>query len=609
MLAVSVISLISCSKENGGTVASVGLSISDSANSNGKWASGDALVATVTKGGSVVASNVSVSMKDPSSGSMYLTLADLEKTAHDIVVCFSNKVIPEGQNSSTRDFLVGTSTFTPKSASQSLSMAFTPASCKVNVSVRNENQDYSGWNLENVSLTAPSAISGTLSVDGGKAKLVSSEKSTILYEISSPSALRTKAQTVAFRVFPSIGKGSNISISYTLEKDGKRVEIKHDLTSPSATESGGEVTIQETIPATIDGEWSASGSGVKYANVFPGKEWETATPESRGYSSAKLENFRKTLQTSFKTTSLMVAVGGKVIFSYGDVTENVRIASCRKSLLSTLYGKYVENGTIDLSKTLRELGIDEAEDSWGGSLNWDGGSLLESEKDATIQDLLTARSGCFHKPANSGDDHDTMTASDRGKYKHGEYYLYNNWDFNCAGGVFEQLTGKDIYVAFKEDIADPCQWQDYALANQKKTAEYTGASKFPAYHFWISTRDMLRFGHLMLNQGNWDGTQVVSKEWVEKITTIFTPRAQMHPASRLTKQFDYGYLWWLFCKEYTGYDPDIFEGGFTATGSGGQYITVLPKLDMTFAHKDKNQNTSDKETIMKIARYLAACKE
>ncbi|MBQ0144711.1 MAG: serine hydrolase [Bacteroidales bacterium] len=611
-LTVSSLLLASCNgKEEGGSLDSVVVTVTDGANRSGKWTSSSDVAAIVQKAGKTASTVVKFNVKDAQSGVLHATLPDMERAEYRMTVYSPSLLsLPSDQDQSTSEILVGKGTFTPKGKSADVRMDIPSICARVVVNVRSESTDYSGWNLENATLTGPSAIAGKVSIDGDAPKVVSDESNSVFFDIETPTALRTKAQTVTFKILPSLMKGNAASLKYTLEKEGSRVEITHALSFPENSVADGSVTINETIPAEISGDWSAQGAGVKYTSVFPGKDWETTKPESRGYSSAKLEVFRKQLASGFKTTSLMIAVGGKVIFSYGDVTENVRIASCRKSLLSTLYGKYVENGTIDLNLTLRDLGIDEAEDSWGGvELNWDGGKLLESEKDATILDLITARSGCFHKPANSGDDHDSMKASDRGKYKHGEYFLYNNWDFNCAGGVFEMLTGQNIYAAFKEDIADPCGWQDFSLSNQKKTEEYKGASQFPAYHFWISTRDMLRMALLMMNKGNWDGKQVVSKEWAERITSIYTPRAQMHPSSRLTKQFDYGYLWWLFCKEYSGYDPDIFEGGFTATGSGGQYITVLPKLDMVLAHKDNTFSTNDKETLLRIVRLVAACKE
>ncbi len=595
-------------KEDGGSAVDVArITVTDSGNTIGKWDRNSSIAADVTSAGKSIASGRTLTLSDATNGTMTFTLTNLSGNGCTLLVYSpASKSIASGQNSSTEELRAASSSFTPKKE-VALSMNIAAVSASVTVSVNNENSAYSGWNLENVSLKAASAIAGTVDFSSSSPVLSSGSSNEIVYEFSSPSALRTKAQKAVFNIFPSISNGSNITLCYLLEKNGKRAAISHNLKFPQQSSAGAAISINETIPENIEGDWSAEGSGVVYTNVFPGRTWEETSPESRGYSSSKLDQL-KTYLRSISTTSMMVAVGGKVIFSYGDVSENVKIASCRKSLLSTLYGNYVKDGTIDLNKTLAELGIDEDENSWGGSSNWDGGKLLESEKQATIKDLLTARSGIFHKPANSGDDHDYMSASDRGKYTHGTYYLYNNWDFNCAGGVFEQLTGKDIYAAFKTDIADPCQWQDYDLAKQSKTEEFKGASKFLAYHFIISTRDMLRMALLMLNKGNWDGKQIVPQDWAELITSTYTKREDMHPSYRLTREFEYGWLWWTFCPQYTGYDASIFEGGFTATGSGGQYITALPALNMVIAHKDKSK-TMEKSTYYGIIKRLAACKE
>lgn len=380
--------------------------------------------------------------------------------------------------------------------------------------------------------------------------------------------------------------GRRFRLDYTFSKDGREEVVCHDVVGMNLYESY-TITLEERIPSIIAGRWHMAD--------YPGENWETAVPETMGYSSAKLEELRKYIRENRTTTSMMVIVGGKVIFSMGDLEEPVRIASCRKSLMSMLYGKYVENGTIDLDATLEELGID------------DKGGLLPIEKKATVRNLITARSGVYHPAANDGDD--TKHAPERGSVEPGSYYLYNNWDFNCAGGVFEKLTGKDIYDAFKEDIADPVGMQDYYIDNQHKTGITDPTlSDFLAYHFWLSTRDMARVAYLMLHKGNWNGTQVLSEDWVRTISSVYTPRAEMNPASRHKREFDYGYLWWIFCKDFPGYDESVYGGGYTATGSGGQYMTVLPALDMVIAHKDKSERTEKSEYYKLIAK-VAACRE
>ena len=292
--------------------------------------------------------------------------------------------------------------------------------------------------------------------------------------------------------------------------------------------------------------------------VTPGAEWEKGKPEDHGFDSAVLAKVPDYIRAkNLGTTGLMVVSGGQEIFAYGDVKEVSYIASCRKSVMAMMYGKYVRNGTIKLSETVGELGIDDV------------GGLLPSEKRATVRDLISARSGCYHPASNPGHKAEGLP---RGKTMPGEKFVYNNWDFNVAGTVFELKTGKTIYEAFYEDFAQPLQLQDWDLKRHKRTGD-AAKSIHLAYHFHFSTRDMARLGELMLRKGNWGGKQIIPADWVEE-------SLQMH--STLPEGGGYGYMWWLEAdKKY----PDAFRGAFAAHGMYGQRITVFPALDTVVAHK------------------------
>lgn len=175
------------------------------------------------------------------------------------------------------------------------------------------------------------------------------------------------------------------------------------------------------------------------SKVFPDSTWlKHDTIEKVGYDSKKFNEINRFIIDSLNTTGLVVIVDGKILFDYGDIDELSYIASCRKSILSMIYGKYVENNTINLDKTLEELEFDDIQ------------GLLPIEKKATVRNLITARSGIYHPASNEGSDNKNNPG--RGSMKPGTYFLYNNWDFNAAGAIFEQQTGLNIYDAFKKDI-------------------------------------------------------------------------------------------------------------------------------------------------------------
>jgi CubicO group peptidase (beta-lactamase class C family) len=298
--------------------------------------------------------------------------------------------------------------------------------------------------------------------------------------------------------------------------------------------------------------------------TFPGRSWETDETAANGYRPELLAAVKGRL-SSLPTTSLMVVTGGKVVFHYGDVTEVSYLASARKSILSMLYGKRVAAGTIKLNQTLEELGIDDV------------GGLLPIEKSATVEDLLTARSGVYHAAGSPGSDSSGTPA--RGSKRPGTYFYYNNWDFNLAGAVFERLTGSTVFAAFEKDLAIPLQLEDFDPSRQRMLG-VEDQSRYLAYHFFLSGRDMARLGLAMVRNGTWQGQQIIPADWVKASTTPRVPAADITGPLK-DGPLDYGYLWWL---------PNQKRGpewarSFLAYGNYGQFILGLPALDTVIVHR------------------------
>ena len=269
-----------------------------------------------------------------------------------------------------------------------------------------------------------------------------------------------------------------------------------------------------------------------------------------------------------QTSSMRVLRRGRIVFDYGDPGEVSYLASARKSLVAMLYGPAVTRGTIRLDRTLAQIGID------------DMGGLLPVERGATVRDLLMARSGIYHPAANAGDA--SALAPPRGSVRPGERFLYNNWDFNALGAIYEAETGRNLYRAFGEDIAAPIGLEDWR-ADLQQMRNDTGKSKYPAHHFGLSTRDMARLGQLMLDRGRWRGHAVLTERWVRESTALHTSAARVARESPFMPQLGYGYLWWVF-DPATEIQRDL-RGAYTASGAYGQFITVVPRLALVIAHK------------------------
>ena len=312
--------------------------------------------------------------------------------------------------------------------------------------------------------------------------------------------------------------------------------------------------------------------------VFPGNEWQEVKDVSKhGFNPDKLaeaEKYSKTIDTA----AVMVIKDGYLISQWGDTKRKYLTHSTRKSFLSALYGKYVESGVIDLDSTMEDLKIDDIN------------KLSKEEKQATVRDALKARTGIYHT-AEAENDWMHGKKPERGSYRPGEFWVYNNWDFNVLGTIFEQQTKQTVYEALKNDLADPIGMQDYSIDDELPIDQ--GRSKYQAYMFVISARDMARFGLLFLNNGKWKDKQVVPAKWVKEST-------RYHSDATYYRQDGYGYMWWT--ARNTNKFPHIYnatvpDGSYSAKGAGGHYIVVIPEMGLvvvhrvdTFARKDVREN-------------------
>lgn len=309
------------------------------------------------------------------------------------------------------------------------------------------------------------------------------------------------------------------------------------------------------------------------SNIIPGNSWDSlGSVDEAGYDAKSVENFCHKL-TQLPTTSFLVVCGGRIVFDYGDTSRASYLASCRKSILSLLYGKYVEAGQIDLNKSIGDVGIDEID------------GLTDVEKSATIYQVLISSSGVFYPPGSPGSD--LQGFPKRGEHGAG-YFHYSNWDFNVAGEIFRRLTGIEVHDALQSDLAEPLGFEDFDRSRQKMLKFPTG-SQYPAYHMFLSGRDMARVGLMVARGGKWGDKQVVSKDWIKKSTsTIVTPE-NMHGKFK-NGGLGYGYYWWTPQHEN---DPR-WANSFLALGHFGQMILGLPEIDTVIVHR---RSVSDQRVI------------
>lgn len=319
-------------------------------------------------------------------------------------------------------------------------------------------------------------------------------------------------------------------------------------------------------------------------------------PELKGYSSNKLDTLKAFLEKS-GASSMIILIDGEVIFEWGNTSKRHLIHSIRKALLNSLIGIAVEQGKIDTSLTLKVLGIQ------------DEPTLSDFELNARMVDLLKSKSGIYH-PAAAMSQGMINSLPERNIYNPGEHYYYNNWDFNALGAILEKQTGESIYELFLKEIAEPIGMHDYEgkyvnfdgeSAEEIEVPEVDGfyqyeksKSKYPAYHFRMSTRDLALYGQLYLNDGKWNNKQIVPKEWI---------MASITPSSIYNEKYNLGYgmLWKLRLS-----DNKKELVSFYHTGVGVHMLAIYPDSKMVFVHRvdTEKEYHYEKNDIYKMIRLV-----
>lgn len=270
-----------------------------------------------------------------------------------------------------------------------------------------------------------------------------------------------------------------------------------------------------------------------------------------------------------RTRSVMILRNGEVIYEYGPTDKIMNGHSTRKAFLSLLYGIAIEQGLIDINKTLDELNIDEHI------------PLTDQEKSATIRDLLMYRSGIF-LPADGEHDDQITKRPTRDQYKPGQYPFLNNFDVNALGTIFIQETGYSIGDFMQEYLAKPLGMQDFDTDNVIMGAPWFWP-KTPSYHrmynIYTSTRDFARIGAMVANNGRWRGKQVVPESWIKESTYPHSDVTDNHINYGRYEAF--GYIWMIDKDNQT-----VWTDGY-----GEHFMIIDMKRNITLVERNFTGNS------------------
>lgn len=296
--------------------------------------------------------------------------------------------------------------------------------------------------------------------------------------------------------------------------------------------------------------------------------WKTTHLQSRNVDTTLIYKlFNQIPQEKNKLHSVLLVINGQIVIEeyFNDHTANKQhdLRSTTKSIRSILMGIAIDIGFID---TIDDP-ISKYLNTFVPTKN------LDIRKDSiTIRHLLTMSTGL---DCNDWDKKSKGQEDKVHKKKDWIQYTLNLPMVNepgkvsnyCSMGtillaeIISQASGMTIDKFAEQYLFNPLGITNVSWGHTS-SKEIIPSGK----RLYMTSRDMAKIGQLILNKGKWNEKQLVSENWIEESTT---------PKTKITN-IDYGYLWWGIPFKA---NEKIFASK-TATGNGGQYIMVLPELDL-----------------------------
>ncbi len=323
-----------------------------------------------------------------------------------------------------------------------------------------------------------------------------------------------------------------------------------------------------------------------------GDGWKTNHIKSKGIDSTLIYKlFSQIKDANHKMHSVVLVKNNQLVleeyFNDYKVNQPHDLRSTSKSIRSILLGIAIDKGFVDnindpITKYLKSPVPKK--------------NLDVRKEEITIKHLLTMSSGL------DCNDWDKKSKGQEDKvYKKKDWLQYTldlpmvntpgEVSHYCSMGVIlmTEIISRTSGMLINE-FADEHLFSPLGIDNVKwghtSDKEVIASGK----RLYMTPRDMAKIGQLVLNKGKWNGEQIVSEKWIEESTT---------PKTKITG-IDYCYLWWNI--PFNVNERTIISK--TATGNGGQYIIIIPDMEMVAVFTGGAYNSQEDKLAFAIMKDI-----
>lgn len=286
---------------------------------------------------------------------------------------------------------------------------------------------------------------------------------------------------------------------------------------------------------------------------WPTEAWRVAAPEEQGMDAALLQQMLDAIdEQNLNIDSVVVVHNGHIVTEryYPPYKQDTMhdLHSITKSVVSALVGIAIQEGYI--------TSVDDSVLDFFPERTFENDSALK--RSITLEHLLTMSSGLewnFDEMVSSRDW--VQSVLDQPMYiEPGLEFNYNSGNAHVLSAIIDKASGLNA-----NDFAQQHLFDYLGIAETSWQRDLNGVAK-GGWGLRMTPRDMAKLGYLYLNQGVWDGQQIIPAGWIEATTQ----RHIQVPDPLEPWDLYMGYLWWLH-----------EDGPYAAHGMKGQFIYVVPE--------------------------------
>jgi CubicO group peptidase (beta-lactamase class C family) len=339
-------------------------------------------------------------------------------------------------------------------------------------------------------------------------------------------------------------------------------------------------------------------------NSWPIKEWPSATPESVGMIKDSLLAFESAVSSGKYgyVDGMVITRNGKLIYQktwkhdydkiYGDNAKttsplNPYDPGGQYNYFNPWWHPYYRRGELhslqSVTKTITSviIGVAVTRKEFP-ALSTPVLSFFDTtqvkniddrKRSMTVQHLLTMTAGFkwnenlpYSDPANDGIQMEAsfdwvkFVIDKPMAYEPGKTFAYNSGASQILSYIFRKATGKDIEEYAAQHLFAPLGIKEYFWKRIPTGLADTEGG------LYLKPSDLAKIFYLFLQNGNWNGTQLITQDWVK---SSVTPFINVGPGAK------YGFKWWLY-----EYSNDNSKLAWCGNGFGGQFPVIIPEYNI-----------------------------